>query len=169
MNQFIANNNRGLLVVYFTSCTSLTPTIRDERWNSLWSCYDPLTMRSELALAIATTLFLSSSALAQEAQSATPCIASDERIYEPGKDGVKAPQPLHEKHAETPPKIRGGASLQLIVNKEGRVCGAKVVTASDKSAAKEMADYVLKYWHFSPATKDGTPVAVTFTLNFGPS
>ena len=125
-------------------------------------------MRSERVLTIVAAVLLSLSSLAQEPQQSTPCIAAGEKIYQPGIDGVKPPQPQPDKDAKDAPKIRGQASLQLVVSAEGHVCSANVIAANDKSSAQEMAKYIAQHWTFKSATKEGKPVAVTFRMNFGP-
>jgi TonB family protein len=125
-------------------------------------------MRSKHIITIAAAVLLSLPTFAQEPQQSKSCIAADERIYQPGIDGVKAPQPQPYKDPKDAPKIRGQVSLQLVVSAEGRVCSANVIAASDQSSAQETAKYIAQHWTFKPASKDGKPVAVTFRMNFGP-
>ena len=125
-------------------------------------------MRSKHIITIFASVLLSLPTLAQEPQQSKPCIAIDERIYQPGIDGVKPPQPQPDKDAKDAPKLRGQASLQLVVGAEGHVCSAKVIAASDQASAQETAKYIAQHWTFKSATKDGNPVAVTFRMNFGP-
>jgi TonB family protein len=124
----------------------------------------PVTMRSGRVLTIAAAVLSSLSSAAQEPQS-KPCIAADERIYKL-VDGVKPPQPQSDKDAKDAPKRRGHVSFQLVVSAEGHVCSVKVVAASDKSSAEDAANYIAQHWRFKPATKEGKPVAVTFTVQF---
>lgn len=107
---------------------------------------------------------------AQENQRATKplCIAADEPIYKPGAGGVKPLQPQPDKSAKNAPDMRGPFSLELVVNSEGRVCEARVLTARDQLSAKKAAEYISEHWTFKPATKQGKSVAVKFTTNFGP-
>jgi TonB family protein len=125
-------------------------------------------MRSGLVHTIAAAALLSLSAFAQEPQQSKPCIATDERVYQPGIDGVKPPQPRPAKDAKDAPKMRGQVSLQLVVSSEGVVCSANVMATSDKLSAQEAAKYITQHWAFKPATKDGRPVAATFRMNLGP-
>ena len=125
-------------------------------------------MRSQHIIAIAAAVLSSLATLGQEPRQSKPCIAVDERIYQPGIDGVKPPQPQPYKDPKDAPKIRGQVSLQLVVSAEGEVCSANVVAASDKSSAQETAKYIAQHWTFKSATKDGKPVAVTFRMNIGP-
>ena len=94
---------------------------------------------------------------------------TEERVYQPGIDGVKPPQPQPVKEAKDAPKIRGQVSLQLVISAEGHVCSANVIAASDKSSGQEAAKYITQHWTFKPATKDGRPVAARFRINFGPN
>jgi hypothetical protein len=116
------------------------------------------------------TVVYSLSVAAQENQTATKplCIAADEHIYHPGSDGVKPPQPQPDKSAKDAPDMRGPFSLELVVNSEGRVCDARVLNARDQLSAKKAAEYISEHWTFKPATRQGKPVAVKFTTNFGP-
>lgn len=98
----------------------------------------------------------------------TPCIASSEAVYRPGVEGVKPPQPQPNKKDKTAPDLRGPLSLELLVNSEGRVCDARVLTAKDRLSAEKAAKYISENWTFKPATKEGKPVAVKFTMNLGP-
>jgi TonB family protein len=97
-----------------------------------------------------------------------PCISSSEAVYKPGVDGVKPPQPQPSKRDRTAPDLRGPASLELLVNSEGSVCNARVLTAKDKLSAQKSAKYISENWTFKPAMKQGKPVAVKFTMNFNP-
>ena len=123
------------------------------------------TMRTTRIIIIA--LALSSQLLAQEAQPPKPCIGAEETVYKPGIDGVTPPQPLPDK-SKSAMDIRGPMSLELVVNSEGHVCSAKVVSAKDQLSAKKVADHIAEHWTFKPATRQGKPVAVSFTTNFGP-
>jgi TonB family protein len=96
------------------------------------------------------------------------CIQSGEAVYQPGRDGVKPPQPQNSKKDKSGPELRGPFSLELIVNSEGHVCDTRVLSANDRLAAEKAAKYISENWTFKPATKQGKPVAVKFTMNFGP-
>jgi hypothetical protein len=93
-----------------------------------------------------------------------PCIAEGEPVYH----GVKPPQPQPNKKDNAAPDMRGPFSIQLLVNSEGRVCDTQVISAKDRSSAEKAAHYISEHWTFKPATKQGKPVAVKFTTNFGP-
>lgn len=97
-----------------------------------------------------------------------PCIAAGEPIYQPGADGVKPPQPPPNKNDKTLPDIRGPFSIELVVNSEGRVCDARVLSAKDRLSAEKTAQYISEHWTFKPATRQGKPVSVKFTLNWVP-
>ena len=114
------------------------------------------------------SLILPLHAAAQETQAKLACIAADEHVYRPGVDGVKAPEPQPDKNTKNAPEMRGPFSIELVVNPEGRVCTAKVLTARDRLAAQRAADYMTERWLFKPATRKGKPVAVRFTVNFNP-
>ena len=81
---------------------------------------------------------------------------------------MKPPQPQPNKKDKTAPDLRGPLSLELLVNSEGHVCDARVVTAKDRLSAEKVAKYISENWIFKPASKQGVPVAVKFTMNFGP-
>jgi hypothetical protein len=95
-----------------------------------------------------------------------PCIAAGETVYQSGADGVKPPQPQPSKKDKSAPGIRGTFSLELLVNSEGRVCGARVFNARDRLSAEKSAQYISEHWTFKPATKQGKPVAVKFIMNW---
>ncbi len=120
-----------------------------------------------LLLAVVTS---SMAVAAQENQTApkAPCITKEEPIYRPGTDGVTPPQPQAVKDTKRGPDVRTPYSLELLVNSDGRVCEARVLTARDESAAREAADYISEHWTFKPATRKGKPVAVKLTMNFTP-
>ena len=94
-----------------------------------------------------------------------PCIAADESVYKMGGD-VKPAQPQPDKNAKNAPDIRGSMVLELLVNAEGRVCDAKVLTSTDRLSAEKTAKFLREHWTFKPATKEGKPVAVRFTMTF---
>ena len=96
------------------------------------------------------------------------CLAVNERVYQPGADGVKPPQPQPSAMDKTAPNIRGPFSIELLVNSEGRVCRGRVLNAKDQFAAEKAAKYILEHWTFKPAMKQGNAVAVKFTTIFGP-
>ena len=98
----------------------------------------------------------------------TPCVTPSETVYHPGVDGVKPPQPQSSKKHRTEPEVHDAVSLELLVNSEGQVCDARVLRAKDRVSAEKVANYVSENWIFTPATKQGKPVAVRFTVNFGP-
>jgi hypothetical protein len=123
-------------------------------------------MRSVRIVIFASVFVLPLPTLAQEAQPSKPCIAADEPIYKPGIDGVKPPQPKVDKNSKDAPESRGPFSLQLVVNSEGHVCSVRVLNAKDRVSAKNAADYIAQHWTFKPATREGKPVAVSFTANF---
>jgi TonB family protein len=126
-------------------------------------------MRLRVIFTIGVALFLSLPLLAQETQTSNSCITAGEPTYKPGMDGVNPPQPKTDKQAKDAPKIHSAMSLEIVVNGKGNVCSVRVLAASDKSSAQQTADYISRHWSFSPATRRGKPVAVTFTMNFRPS
>lgn len=96
-----------------------------------------------------------------------PCISADEKIYLPGMDGVKPPRLQTRKPAageKNEPLPR--AAFELIVNKEGRICSIKVLSAPDEAKGREAAAFIADHWAFLPATRKGEPVAVTMQVNF---
>jgi TonB family protein len=94
-----------------------------------------------------------------------PCIAADESVYKMGGD-VKPAQPQPDKNAKNAPDIKGSMILELLVNAQGQVCDAKVLTASNRLSAEKTASFIREHWSFKPATKEGNPVAVQFTMTF---
>lgn len=127
-------------------------------------------MSLRIILMIAGALLFSLVPAAQEDKNTNTCIAIGQPIYTPGVDGVNPPQPPPpDKNAKDAPKIRGAMSLELIVNSEGNVCSVKILGATDKNSAQQIAGYISQHWSFRPATKKGKPVAVKFTMNFQPS
>ena len=93
-----------------------------------------------------------------------PCIAADEAVYNMGGD-VKPAQPQPDRKANAP-EIRGSMIVEVLVNAEGQVCDAKVKTSTDRLSAEKTAKFIREHWTFKPATKDGKPVAVRFTMTF---
>jgi protein TonB len=104
--------------------------------------------------------------VAQEIPQASkpPCVAADETVYKMGGD-VKPAQPQPDKKANAP-DIGGSITLEVLVNAEGQVCDAKVLSSTDRLSAEKTAKFIREHWTFKPATKEGKPVAVRFTMNF---
>ena len=89
--------------------------------------------------------------------------AATETIYEVGGD-VKAPRQTYAPQPEYTDKARrkhqrGTVTLKLIVGVDGRTRDVKVENSLSKELDGAAVDAV-KQWKFSPATKDGEPVAV---------
>ncbi len=93
------------------------------------------------------------------------CIAADESVYKMGGD-VKPAQPQPDKNAKNAPDISGSMILELLVNAEGQVCDAKVLSSTNRLSAEKTAKFIREHWTFKPATKEGKPVAVRFTMTF---
>lgn len=93
------------------------------------------------------------------------CIAADEPIYRIGRD-VKPPQPHPDKNEKSELDIRGSISMTLVllVNSEGRICEVRIVNAVDRLSAQKAANFMLEHLAFKPATRQGKPVAVRFSL-----
>jgi TonB family protein len=111
---------------------------------------------------------LAAAATAQENSSTKPCVRPDEQVYRPGIDGVKPPQITRDaKGKNSPPDLHGPVTLALLVNSEGALCDVKVVQAKDPLDGERAADHVQSNWKFTPATRNGKPVSVQMTVNFG--
>ena len=92
----------------------------------------------------------------------------------PGKpqviNGVTVPTVLPEtKSSPTFPeaalKAGGRVSISAIVCRDGSVQAVQVVHTPSKEAGTAAAE-ALRKWRFNPATKDGHPVAVAYSLTF---
>ena len=89
--------------------------------------------------------------------------SNGEFVYAIGH-GVKPPRRISGSEPEYDDKSRkekasGTVVLSLIVNKDGRATGIKIVK-SLTSRLDEQAIKAVSTWRFEPATKDGEPVAV---------
>ncbi len=96
-----------------------------------------------------------------------PCLAKGGRIYRPGQKKVMPPLLTVDqagREAADAPTAR--AILELVVNPKGKVCEVHVLRTDDRSADKSIEEYVSKHWHFTPATRDGRPVAIRMQVNF---
>ena len=110
---------------------------------------------------------------AQDTQHQKQSAVPEEKIYDPGKNGVTRPVPIFTELPEMPEKLRrahmnddrkgnskrftGAVVLAGYLDKRGRTHNLAVVRSLSKEADKAALDAV-KRWKFRPCTKDGEPV-----------
>jgi hypothetical protein len=96
-----------------------------------------------------------------------PCLASDEVIYTPGEDHVKAPTLRMERRALDPPLNPSfHAVLEVVINSAGTICEVRALKAPDRDTAQKLAEDVADNFRFSPASRRGKPVAARFKIIF---
>lgn len=85
----------------------------------------------------------------------------DEKVYSVG-NGVTTPRVTHQVDPQHPARgfrISGTVLIGLIITSKGEPKDVHVVRSLEKDVDQAAVDAV-RQWHFDPATKDGTPVAV---------
>ena len=95
------------------------------------------------------------------------CVAQGALIYSPGQDHVKAPRlevmhPLSGKPANPASRV----VFDVVINSAGRICEIHVVNAPDHETARRFGHYVGDNFRFSPAMRQGKPVAARFRIVF---
>lgn len=98
--------------------------------------------------------------------------AQDEAVYSVRDAGVLAPKLLAKTEPQYSPearekKINGTVVLTVVIASSGQISEAKVLRSLEESLDQN-AIAAVKTWSFSPATKDGRPVAcrATVEVNF---
>lgn len=84
---------------------------------------------------------------------------NDLEVYPALASGKSPPYPFGMK------SVGGYATIQFLVNEEGRTENIEVLDMSHPYFGGNAA-YVIKYWRFNPAEKDGEPVAVHGTIRW---
>ena len=122
-------------------------------------------MRIGLALCVALLLPFPSAA---EEPTGDP--KKEERSFrQHGKDGVTNPRviPKTQKIPDSPRGFRGNGRviLQARIEADGSVSKVSVIHCNFKGKGlEEVAVEAVKKWKYEPATKDGKPIAVNFTV-----
>jgi hypothetical protein len=130
----------------------------------------PRADRSCWFVAMSVMLFAASVRPIFAQTSSQPCLAGDEAIYAPGRDGVEPPKLRGERaKPDNPIKLSSPVILELTLNSLGRICEIHVVRAGqrDQESARHLVQYVSDNFRFSPATRKKQPVAVRFEVTFG--
>ncbi len=78
---------------------------------------------------------------------------------------VSTPDPQYSEPARKA-KIQGMVLLAVAINADGTVDAVKVVCSLEPSLDQNSVD-AIKKWKFTPATKDGNPVAVQIEVTTG--
>lgn len=127
---------------------------------NIYGCIRMIAMRQAAALCIC--IVLQSSGLAQQQKAKAP---SQEVAVEVGP-GVTPPRAVFTPDPDYPEslrkgkhKIQGTCMLGIIVDKEGLVQDVHVTRSLNKQLDQNAIDAV-KHWKFTPAMRDGKPVAV---------
>ncbi|MDX1389735.1 MAG: energy transducer TonB, partial [Acidobacteriota bacterium] len=89
-----------------------------------------------------------------------------------GTDGVTSPTRIRESYVKPEyaqelreAGVEGKVILQAVITKDGRVGDVKVLRSTNPGhGLEEAAIEAVKQWRYEPATKDGEPVEVLFTV-----
>ena len=118
---------------------------------------------------IAIALFVSSSCSSSSAASAAdvpePCAADMQLPTVEGNPEIEAPVTIRRVEPHVGRELRGRvatATVEAVIGQDGKprnIC----VTAGDREWGRVVAE-ALRQWEFKPATLNGAPVAVKFTL-----
>ncbi len=140
--------------------------IRNRRADGRWG---RMALAAALALAVAVPLVtgtLATRAGTDGGENAAP----REGPWIPGRDGVTEPVLVHRVRPVYPEKakkrrIEGKVIFQIVIREDGTVGEVKVLKepAADLGF-REAAVAAVKQWRYRPATKDGKPVPVYFTV-----
>jgi protein TonB len=101
---------------------------------------------------------------------AVATLARAQEIVQLPAEGVKMPVIVTEVKPDYTPeakkaRIQGLVELSVVVNADGTVGEVKVTKSLDeKYGLDQQAVNAMKQWLFTPATKDGKPVAVRVTV-----
>jgi len=87
-----------------------------------------------------------------------------EKVYHVGDDGVKPPRVIHQvdpsyDEASRKAKLNGHVVLTFIVQPDGKPRDIRVVKSLSPGLDQKSIEAVSK-WKFTPATKDGKPIAI---------
>jgi TonB family protein len=87
-----------------------------------------------------------------------------EKVYHVGDDGVKPPRVIHQvdpsyDEASRKAKLNGHVVLTFIVAPDGKPRDIRVVKSLSPGLDQKSIEAVSK-WKFTPATKDGKPIAI---------
>ena len=90
----------------------------------------------------------------------------DERVYELNDD-IKPPRITHQVNPDYSRirgiRVKGSVEVALVVSSQGAPKDPRVVQSLDPEVDRCAVDAIRK-WRFSPAQKDGKPVAVKLTI-----
>jgi TonB family protein len=89
----------------------------------------------------------------------------ENRVFQLGEPKLSAPKPQFTPSPafEAKPGFSGVVSLNTVVDSQGRVTKVKVVRSLGKGLDEE-AIRAVKTWRFTPAMRDGNPVAVSLMI-----
>jgi TonB family protein len=87
-----------------------------------------------------------------------------EKVYHVGDDAVKPPRVIHQvdpsyDEASRKAKLNGHVVLTFIVQPDGKPRDIRVVKSLSPGLDQKSIEAVSK-WKFTPATKDGKPIAI---------
>ena len=123
--------------------------------------------RSGLLTALGVLWILSCASQAPFVSSRSGCAAAAEPTalkFGPGS-GITPPKAVHRVEPTTPESLRGTeavAIIQAIIGEDGsprHIC----ISDGNEEWGRQVAE-AFRHWRFEPATLDGKPVAVQFTL-----
>ena len=102
------------------------------------------------------------------APSKAPEHSLGELVHRLSEPGIVAPKPLYQpepefSEASRKKKEQGNVNIALIVGNDGLARDLKVICSSIRDS-NENAIEAVKQWKFSPATKDGLPVAAAIMV-----
>jgi TonB family protein len=119
-----------------------------------------------VVIALTASIGVSAAVIERFPMSAT---AQTETVYRPGP-GITLPKVVREvkpsyTKAAMEAKVQGSVWLECVVNSQGDIAEVKVTRSLDETHGLDQeAVKAAKQWKFTPAQKDGKPVAVAITL-----
>jgi len=121
---------------------------------------------SRVACLLSIGFFLLTPVVGQQEQGSASSTTGPVYVVGPG---ISPPRALSSPNPDTPAVLGKGKHrrdancvLAFVVDEQGDVRDVQVTRSSDKRINQQMIDTV-KQWKFSPALKDGKPVAVRIT------
>ena len=101
---------------------------------------------------------------------APPGPAVDDRLYEATEPGVARPQLIHKVDPTYPriavaSRVEARLTLSAIIDEQGRVVETELLAqAGPRLGFLDAAVEAVQQWRYQPATVDGVPVRVRFTI-----
>lgn len=120
--------------------------------------------RRLLAIAIILIACIFQPAVLRCQNDAAKTSSETENVYHVGDDGVKPPRVIHQvdpsyDEASRKAKLNGHVVLIFVVAPDGKTRDIRIVRSLSPGLDQKSIEAVSK-WKFTPATKDGKPIAI---------